>query len=252
MLLFRDAFPEDPALELAVDHALLQRAARDGSEAMLRVHRPAATVAFGRLDALRPGFAAAAAAARAHGFEPALRSPGGHAAAYDGGSLCIEHITPQPVAFDGLHERFRDAAELIAGALRGMGADVGVGEVPGEYCPGTWSVHAGGRIKIAGTAQRVVRGAALLGVSLVVTGGARVRDVLRDVNGALGLDWDPATAGALEDELPGVAVADVEAAVIGAYAGRGPLDAARLDPGTLARARELVERHRVAEAPAVT
>ena len=68
MLLVRDGFPDDPALDIAVGHALLERAAAGAIGPTLRVYRPGATVAFGRLDALRPGFGAAVAAARAHGF----------------------------------------------------------------------------------------------------------------------------------------------------------------------------------------
>ena len=246
MLLLRDAFPEDPALDLAVGHALLREVAEGGPGPLLRVYRPGPTVAFGRLDALLPGFADAAGAARAHGFAPVLRAPGGHAAAYDGGSLCLEQITPQPVAYDGLQERFEEASERIAGALRELGADAHVGEVPGEYCPGRFSVHVGG-VKIAGTAQRAVRGAALLGVSLVVTGGERIRAVLRDVNAALGLEWDERTAGALEDVLPGVTVEDVESALLRAY-GASDRAAGTLGAATLTRARELVDRHRPAAA----
>jgi octanoyl-[GcvH]:protein N-octanoyltransferase len=241
MLLLRDAFPADPALDLAVGHALLREVAGGTAPAVLRVYRPGPTVAFGRLDTLLPGFAAAAEAARGHGFEPVLRAPGGHAAAYDSESLCLEQVTPQPVAYDGLQERFERGAGLIAGALRELGADAHVGEVPGEYCPGRFSVHAGG-VKIAGTAQRAVRGAALLGVSLVVGGGDRVRAVLRDVNAALGLEWDERTAGALEDVLPGVTVVDVEAALLRAFGAGEP---GTLDAATLARARGLVERHRI-------
>src|SRR6185295_10261076 len=73
--LVRDGFPGDPALEVAVGHALLRRVARGEIGPTLRVYRPGATVAFGRLDRLRPGFAAAVVAARAHGFEPVLRQP---------------------------------------------------------------------------------------------------------------------------------------------------------------------------------
>jgi hypothetical protein len=51
-----------------------------------------------------------------------------------------------------------------------------------------------------------------------VRDGASVRAVLADVYHALELDWDPATAGAVEDEVPGVTVDVVERAVLDAYA----------------------------------
>jgi lipoate-protein ligase A len=239
--LVRAGFPDDPALDVAIGQALLERAARGEVGPTLRVYRPGPTCAFGRLDRLAPGFAAASDAARAHGFEPVMRQPGGHAAAYDGGAMCLDEVRPEAEALPALQARFEAAAELLAGALRRVGVDARVGEVPGEYCPGQWTVNAGGRVKLVGTAQRVVRGASLLGAVVLVRGGARVRAVLEDVNAALGLDWDPATAGAAEDEVPGLTVDDVERAVLDAYAAAagGSLVAGALDEATVARARAL-------------
>ena len=237
MELVRAGFPQDPALDVAVGHALLERAARGEIGPTLRVYRPGPTCAFGRLDTLAPGFAAAVAAARAHGFAPVLRQPGGHAAAYDAGALCLDVVRPEAEALPALQGRFEAAAELFARALRRVGVDARVGEVPGEYCPGQWTVNAAGRVKLVGTAQRLVRGASLLGAVVLVRGGARVRAVLEDVNAALGLEWDPATAGAAEDVVPGLTVDAVERAVLDAYG--GPLEAASLDEATVARARAL-------------
>jgi octanoyl-[GcvH]:protein N-octanoyltransferase len=245
--LLRAGFPDDPALDVAVGHALLEHAARGDIEPTLRVYRPCPTCAFGRLDTLAEGFDAAVAAARAHGFEPVLRQPGGHAAAYDAGALCVDHVRPEAEAIPQLQPRFEAAGELFASALRAVGVDARVGEIPGEYCPGQWTVSARGAVKLVGTAQRLVRGASLLGAVVLVRGGARVRAVLEEVNAALGLEWDPATAGAAEDEVPGLSVDDVERAVLDAYAARfGPLsDAGALDAGTVARARELADRSRL-------
>jgi octanoyl-[GcvH]:protein N-octanoyltransferase len=238
--LVRAGFPDDPALDVAVGQALLERAARGEIEPTLRVYRPGATCAFGRLDTLAPGFGDAVAAARAHGFAPVMRQPGGHAAAYDAGALCLDEVRPEAEALPALQPRFEAAGALFASALRAVGVDALVGEVPGEYCPGRWTVSARGRVKLVGTAQRLVRGASLLGAVVLVEGGARVRAVLEDVNAALGLAWDPATAGAAEDDVPGLTVDAVERAVLGAYAARGEtLDDGALDPATVARAREL-------------
>lgn len=246
MQLLRAGFPDDPALDVAIGHALLERAARGEIGPTLRIYRPGPTCAFGRLDTLSPGFAAAADAARARGFAPVLRQPGGHAAAYDAGALCLDEVRPEASAMPALHERFAAAGALFAAALSSVGVDARVGEIPGEYCPGRWTVSARGRVKLVGTAQRLVRGGSLLGAVVLVRGGARVRAVLEDVNAALGLAWDPATAGAAEDDVPGLTVDDVERAVLDAYAARGdgPLVAGSLDPETVARARELAVRVR--------
>ena len=84
----------------------------------LRVYRPAPAVAFGKLDTLRPGYAAAVEAARAHGYEPVLRLPGGHAAAYHADSLAIDVVWALDDPVVGTHDRFRDEGERLAGALR--------------------------------------------------------------------------------------------------------------------------------------
>jgi len=246
MDLLRTAHPDDPALDMAVTHALLAEVAEGARPATARIYRPGPTLAFGRLDAVTPGYPAAAAAARAHGFEPLLRLGGGHAAAYDDGSLVVDLIVPQDVVAEGITERFEAGTELVVDGLRRAGVDPRVGELPGEYCPGTWSVHAGG-IKLAGAAQRSIRGASLTAVVVAAEHGRRLRDVLVDVYAALELDWDPGTAGAARDVVPAVTVGAVERGLREALADRyGPLPPAELSAATLERARGLRDRHAVA------
>jgi octanoyl-[GcvH]:protein N-octanoyltransferase len=238
----RDSFPERPALDIAISHALLTRVAAGELGATVRLYRPGPTLAFGRLDALRSGFRRAGAAARAHGLEPVVRLAGGHAAAYDADSLIYEEIAPQLDVTAGLHERFRDGAALLAGALDDLGVDARVGEIPGEYCAGAYTVSASGRLKLVGVAQRAVRGAALLTAFVLVGGGDRIRAALIDVYDELELHWDPQTAGALDDVLPGASIAAVEEALLAA--GGHELTGARVDERTLELARRLEARHR--------
>ena len=122
-----------------------------------------------------------------------------------------------------------------------LGPD-GVGPVPREFCPGEFTVNARGAIKLVGTAQRVLRHASLLAASVAVSRAERVRAVLVDVYQALELDMDPATVGAVADEVPGVTVDDVERAVLAAYS---DLEAAVLDEATLALASSLESWHRL-------
>ena len=241
MQLVRSGPAGSAALELAVSHALLTRVAAGELPSTLRVYRPAPAVAFGKLDTLRPGYSNAVQAARAHGYEPVLRLPGGHAAAYHSASLAIDVVWALEDPVVGTHERFAAEGERLAGALRTLGLDARVGEVPGEYCPGAYSVNAGGRVKLIGTAQRLVRGGALLGASIVVGDGPGIRAVLDDVYAALEFPWDATTAGAVEEEVPGVTLDAVEAAVIAAY---GELEPGTLDEATLALARRLTPQRR--------
>jgi octanoyl-[GcvH]:protein N-octanoyltransferase len=242
--LLRDSFPDPPALDVAVSHALLVRVARGEVAPTVRLYRPAPTLAFGRLDTLRPGFAEAGAAARDAGFAPIVRLAGGHAAAYHEQALIYEEIVAQRDVTAGLHDRFRDAADLLAGALGGLGVETHVGEIPGEYCPGSYTVSAAGRLKLVGSAQRVVRGGALLSAFILVGGGDRLRAALFDVYRALEIAWQPATAGALDDVAPGVTLAGVEAAVLAARGEDTKLIAGTVDAATLGLARSLEERHR--------
>jgi octanoyl-[GcvH]:protein N-octanoyltransferase len=241
MDLIVETSPRRPSLEVAVSHALVGRVNEEALGAVLRLYRPAPTVAFGRLDALRPGFVAAVAAARAHGFEPVLRAPGGHAVAYHEGCLGIDEVLGEADPIAGMHDRFARSGERLAGALRGMGVDSRVGPVPDEFCPGEFTVNARGAVKLVGTAQRVVRHASLLAASVVVRDADSIRAVLRDVYRALELSWDPRTAGGVADEAPGATVDDVERAVLDAY--RLAVEPRDLDAATLERARELEPRH---------
>ena len=244
MLFVRESTPRPPALEVAISHALVERVGERALGPVLRIYRPAPTLAFGRVDALRPGFPAAAEAARARGFEPVVRAPGGHAVAYHGGCLVVDEVLPHDDPIAGLQERFRRSAETLAGALREVGVDSRVGRIAGEFCPGEYTVNARGAVKLVGSAQRVIRRASLLAASIAVTDAAALRAVLEDVYAALELDWDPATAGGVADEVP-VTVEDVERAIVDAYARRGELDGARIDPATLELAAAFEPKHAV-------
>jgi octanoyl-[GcvH]:protein N-octanoyltransferase len=221
MLLVRDRHPADPAAEMVFSEALLRAVAAGTSPEAARVFRPGPTMAFGRRDAALPGFSAAQEAARAHGYAPVVRLGGGHAAGYDEGSVVVELVTRQDGIGGQIEGRFAALAAVLEDALRAIGVAPVVGELPGEYCPGRWSLHAeGSTVKLAGLAQRSVRGAALTTAVVVVEGGDRLRAALVDVYAALALGWDPATAGALEDVRPGVRADDVQTALLEALAGR--------------------------------
>ena len=170
-----------------------------------------------------------------------LRLAGGQAAAFGPGSLVVESYTDDGLGTD-IRERFEWLAGRIAAALRALGADARVGALPGEYCPGEYSINSAGTLKVAGLSQRVVKDAALTSAVIVVAGGERIRPALVDVYRELAIPWDPATAGALADHHPGIAVADVERAVRAEFAGQ-PLIAD--DEATVRVAGGLVGGHRL-------
>ncbi|MBO0895848.1 lipoate--protein ligase family protein [Arthrobacter sunyaminii] len=224
------------AADLDFALGMLDAAKRGELGPTLRLYRPRPTVALGQRDARLPGFDDAVRACRAQGFEPLVRKAGGRAAAYHQGCLVVDHVEPGTNAVAGSRARFAAFGDMYASVLRRAGADAAVGEIPGEYCPGEFTVHgttAGGRkIKLVGTAQRVVSGAWLFSSVFVVQDAAPLRRVLDECYAALGLDWNPDTAGAAEDTGT-VDLEGVEAALIEAYAARASLGFG--DFGTLAR-----------------
>jgi octanoyl-[GcvH]:protein N-octanoyltransferase len=235
----------DPALDVALPHALLGLVAAGRRGGVVRSYRPRPTVAFGRRDSFLPGFASATDAARRRGYTPVIRGAGGRAAAYDEGCLVFDEIMPAPDSMGGIQARFSDEAERQAQALRSLGIDARVGEVPGEYCPGEFSVNARGKTKLIGAAQRIVRGAWLLSTVVVVEPVGELRAVLEDVYSSLGLAWDPATTGSVAAEAPGTSVGAVREAILAQYATRTALTPRSLAADELAAANELVGRYRV-------
>jgi octanoyl-[GcvH]:protein N-octanoyltransferase len=243
ILLVRDSFPDPPALDTGVSRATLELVSEGSLPETLRLHRPAPIVAFGPRDLVEPGALAAVAAARARGFAAVERLAGGRAAVFHEGTVAFSWAMPDPSPREGIRARFELLATIVVEALRSLGVDARVGEVPGEYCPGAHSVNARGARKLMGVGQRVVGRAAHVGGVVVVSGADRVRDVLEPVYAALGLEWDPATAGSVQDEVPGTGWETVAEAIIDRFADRFDLDEGSLPDGVLVRARELVPGH---------
>ncbi|WP_245579935.1 lipoate--protein ligase family protein [Brevibacterium album] len=237
--------PGEALHDLSLARALLDSVRSGERGAVLRIYRPAPTAAFGARDRFLDGFPAAVEAARAEGFTPALRTLGGRIAAYHGGSLVIDHIEPTGEFLTETQDRFVRFGEMYAAALRTIGVDARMGEIPGEYCPGEHSVNVGGRIKAIGTAQRVVSGAWLFSSSVIVEDPAPVRSVLTAVQAALGVDWEPETGGAISELHPGISVEAVEAALLRSYSREFELTEGGLTAADARAAAAYVPKHRL-------
>lgn len=173
---------------------------RAGSGPLVRVYKPLPTVAFSRREALTQGFKEASDIAVEMGFAPVVRLTGGRAVAYDQNSLVIDVVSADDNSKGSNEAYFLAAANFFSEMLQELGVDARVGEVPGEYCPGKFSVNARGTVKLMGAAQRVLKGARLLSASLPISDAESSREVLSLVNKALNFEWDPKTFVALEDE----------------------------------------------------
>ena len=236
--------PRGPAFGTALSAAILRRVAAGELPETGRLNRPGKVVTFGRRDVVSDGYATAVEAARAAGYEAVERIAGGRAAAYNGEALNLSHAVRDVSPARSTRARFEAMAELVREALAELGVDARIGEVEGEYCPGAFSVNAGGSLKLAGIGQRMIKGAAHVGCVVVAADSAGLRDVLVPVYEALGLDWDPRTAGSVEDVVEGVTTDAVADALRRGLARRFDLEQAGFDRATLELAEQLEPRHR--------
>lgn len=252
MRLLRDSFPDRPAFGTAVSDAILSRVAAGELPATVRLHRPGRELALSKQDRASPGFEAAVAAGREAGFAPVLRLAGGRAAAFHEGTLALAWARPEREPARTTRTRFEQVAGAVTAALRALDVDARIGEVPGEYCPGAWSINARGATKLVGIGQRLIKGAAHVGVVIVVSDAAAIRDLLIPVYEALELDWDPVTVGAVGDESGSVTLTAMEDHLLRelARAAGEPLERATLDADTLDLAARLEPDHLLTPAPA--
>lgn len=191
-------------------------AAAEGEPAV-RVWTPHRHVAFGRRDVASDGYGAAAAAARSRGFPPVERSVGGRAVAYTGTTVAFGLAVPVADVRTGVADRYDRVTAALRRALADLGVDARPGEPDGAFCPGRHSLQCEG--KLAGVAQRVRSGVALVGGVLVVDGHAAVADVLEPVYGALGVPLDPDAVGSVAraggEADPAVVARTVESELVG-------------------------------------
>jgi lipoate-protein ligase A len=238
--LVRQAFPDRPAYDTAVSHAILERVAAGELPETFRLARPGAMVAFGKQDVNSPGYVDAVAAARAGGFEGVRRLAGGRAAVFHENTIAFAWAGRARDTWSGTHDRFRRIAGIVEAALRRLGVDARTGEIPREYCPGEYSINARGQTKLVGVGQRLIKGAWHIGGVIVVAEAERVRDILIPVYEALKVDWDPATAGAVADEVAGTTWENVAQALLDELPDYDPAD---IDPTTLALAQRFEPEH---------
>lgn len=199
----------------------------------MRLSRPGRVVAFGKRDVVSPRYGAAVEAAAAAGFPGMERLAGGRAAAFSEGALSLTLTVPDPKPAERMTERFVEWSSLVRDALADLGVDARIGPVPDEYCPGEFSVNAGGRIKLAGVGQRMIRGASHIGFVILASGSARIADLLEPVYAALDLEFERASVGSIEDAVPGVTRADAEDALLRRLDRVADLETINLDQLTL-------------------
>jgi lipoate-protein ligase A len=185
------------AADRAITQELLERVARGEIEGAIRIWRPVPALALSRLDELRPGADAARVAAEAAGFNAIRRVSGGHAVVLGPGSFCVGFAEPSHT-FEGTDVRYERLSAALIAALGTLGIAAERGELAGEWCPGSWSIRAGG-VKLAGLAQRAVKGAAWVDAVLDLAPDSESRELLGEVYGELNLPLEPSTLGSVSE-----------------------------------------------------
>lgn len=236
------SFPDQPGLDTGISHALVRHVGEGVRPETFRLHRTGPVVAFGRQDRTTAGYRHAVLASRDAGYLPIERLAGGRAAVFHEDTLAFSWAIPTDEPRAGISERFETISSLLARAFADVGVPSRVGELPGEYCPGSWSVHAVGGGKVMGVGQRLVRGAAHVGGVVVVDGGRRIADVLVPVYAALGIEWDPRTSGDLNDHAD-VDEASIRAAIRSRLEERNEVRDTELDPDLIAAGEALAAGH---------
>lgn len=230
---------EDSLLDTALSTAILEGVASGGSPATLRLFVPRRVVAFGSQDTMRDRYPEAVAAVRTLGFDAVERLAGGTAAVFHEATIAFAWATPETDSKLGIEERFGRIGAIVVDALGRLGMGAAIGETPGEYCPGRFSVHSGGR-KVMGVGQRLVRGAAHVGGVVVAGDPDLVNEPLTVAYDLLGYDWSPSATGAVGSPADIV----IEALIAAFSAGGHVLVPDSASAAERSRAADLVERHR--------
>jgi lipoate-protein ligase A len=181
----------------AISRSLLDRVAGGQAERAVRIWTPVPALALSRLDELRTGAAAATAAATRAGIDTVRRVSGGHAVVLGSGSFCAGFAEPA-ASFEGTQGRYERLSAALIAAFADVGVEAEHGALDGEWCPGTWSIRANG-VKLAGLAQRAIKGAAWVEAVVDLAPDRAARSLLIEVYAELDLPLEPSTLGSVSE-----------------------------------------------------
>ncbi len=189
----------------------------DTGEPAVRVWAPHRQIAFGRRDARAEKYNVARSIARACDFEPLERSVGGRAVAYTGSTMAFAKTVPLSDMRTGMEERYAETTEALQRAFWRLGVPAQRGEPEGSFCPGDYSLQWKG--KVAGIAQRVRTGAALVSGVVIVEDHEVISGVLDPIYAALDVPFDPNSVGSIAkvngDSDPKLVAETIEGMLVG-------------------------------------
>ncbi|HET7323283.1 MAG TPA: lipoate--protein ligase family protein [Halococcus sp.] len=187
-----DGRAEDIETDRERTREMLEHTAATGEPAV-RAWTPHRQVAFGRRDAREEGYDEAKQVAEEHDFPAVERDVGGRAVAYTGSTVAFARTES---AEEGIQKRYVRATTDLQVAFHRLGVRARTGEPPDSFCPGSHSLQAEG--KIAGLAQRVTSGAALVAGIIITRDTDEIVEVLESVYAALDVPLDPDSVGSIE------------------------------------------------------
>ncbi|MFQ5966729.1 MAG: biotin/lipoate A/B protein ligase family protein [Acidimicrobiia bacterium] len=241
--LLRQGTPDRPEMDTAISAIILRQVGSGSRPETLRIHQPGKNVAFGRREIHLSGYQEAVDIARGLGFEATERLAGGRAAIFHPGTIAISWAIPSDEPRRGIEDRFEEISRYVSSALKNIGVNAQIGEVPGEYCPGQHSISVGGRHKIFGVGQRISSGASHMGGVLVVDGADLIRSVLEPVYEALDFTWRPETTGDIRGAGVTTDYGEIVASLIAAFEQTYRIEESALDSDTMAHASRAAERY---------
>ncbi len=183
-----------------------------GDPGILRFRRPRPTAAFSPQDTTHPAYESAKALARAEGFEPIERGTGGRLTMFDENALGITILSPHVDPHKDMMLRYEVVANAITRALASLGIEARIGELPNEYCPGRFSIHAAGQFKLVGIAQRMNQRCVQMGAIVSINHSKAACRSIAAAYEIMGLPFDPKTYGAITDVKPDLTYRHVVAA----------------------------------------
>jgi lipoate-protein ligase A len=239
LLLLGGSWPDEPGVDTALSKVILDRVSAGQLPATLRLYVPGREVAFGKRDTIESLYPEAVAASRTAGFAAVERLAGGRAAVFSEHTLAFSLALPDEDPRTSIRDRFEHVSGIVVDAFWRLGVSSAIGEVPGEYCPGEFSVHHEGCIKLMGVGQRLARKAAHVGGVIAVNHTDLLLQALIPVYRALQLEWRPATTGSLGDIQRGVSNDEALAALKAEFAVHYSLTRDRIDQELLTEARAI-------------
>lgn len=196
--IIRDQLTGDGPLDTATSRAVLRAVSAGDMPETFEIGLSSRVLAFGKHDTSSAGFSRSVTIASEHGFEPTVRIAGGRAAVFHETTVRFGWTRQVEDPASTMHDGFRQLSAIVVATLGDFGIHGEVGEVPGEYCPGQYSVHIGGK-KVMGVGQRLTRNAAHVGGVIVLSNSEVINEVLIPIYDLLEIPLAPEATGSITD-----------------------------------------------------